>query len=415
MEELLKIQDDILRLQTQIKKNRKYSKETKEKKIYELLAHKNQFRTILEENKFNFNETDFIALVERYKTLKIIINESLELLSGNIEGDSTDSDKEKTKMPEKLDVSLAIKLVDKYEGDPVRLLNFIESVNLLKQYSTGVPEADIIGFIKTRLIGPAHGAIEGLATVKEVADSLKLKFGIKITPKAIEKEMLAFKQGKKTISEYGNEMNSLAAKLAAAHVSQGTFENEAAAAPIVQPIAVNAFATGLRDTQTAFFIKARNPSNLTKAISDALEVAPIPSATPENALWISGSNRYSNQPSYYRPKYNRFKNTFDNFYKSRKNPNNFKTQNSNYDRRFNSNPGYNSNNLNYESYQRNKYNNRPNYVHKGRRDQVNFVSSDPNTDRQNSNKQYITSFLPKNQNEINTDTNLFRTLNEQCD
>lgn len=78
-------------------------------------------------------------------------------------------------------------------------------------------------------------------------------------------------------------MNELAAKLAAAHVSSGTFNDESAADAIVQPIAVRCFTNGLKDHKIQFFIKARNPATLTKAISDALEVN---ANEEEHAMWV---------------------------------------------------------------------------------------------------------------------------------
>ena len=106
------------------------------------------------------------------------------------------------------------------------------------------------------------------------------------------------RQNHRSISEYGSEIEKLAAKLAAAHVSMGTFASEAAATNIVQPIAVQAFVDGLKDPSTKFFIKARNPSTLNKAISDALECQSTPGASSheENliALWFSTPNATGN-------------------------------------------------------------------------------------------------------------------------
>lgn len=65
--------------------------------------------------------------------------------------------------------------------------------------------------------------------------------------------MVSIKQKKLSLSEYGQQINELAAKLAGAHVSKGTFADKAAADAIVQPIAVKAFMNGLRDPKTHFF------------------------------------------------------------------------------------------------------------------------------------------------------------------
>ncbi|XP_058064970.1 splicing regulatory glutamine/lysine-rich protein 1-like [Anopheles bellator] len=55
------------------------------------------------------------------------------------------------------------------------------------------------------------------------------------------------------------------------------------AKPVVEPIAIHTFITGLKDQSAAFLVKARNPKTLNAAISDALEVQL--QAVPETALW----------------------------------------------------------------------------------------------------------------------------------
>lgn len=87
-----------------------------------------------------------------------------------------------------------------------------------------------------------------------------------------------------TLSRFGQQINDLAAKLAAAHVSRGTFNDEAAADAVVQPVAIKALMNGFKDPKAHFF-KARNPETLTKAmISDALEVN---ENEPETAMWFT--------------------------------------------------------------------------------------------------------------------------------
>lgn len=194
-------------------------------------------------------------------------------------------------MAPKLDISLALKLVEKFNGTPERLTILFEQITLLREYSEGVSDEDVLKFLKTRLDGPAHGAINSATTIEEAKQLLKGKFQVRFSPSAIEAEMAILKQDKKTISEYGQVMSELAAKLAAAHVSKGTFPDEAAADAIVQPTAVKAFMNGLKNQTTQFFLTARNPETLTKAISDALEVT---KPDEETALWLnnftSGNN-----------------------------------------------------------------------------------------------------------------------------
>lgn len=178
------------------------------------------------------------------------------------------------KMVKPLDLGITLKIVEKFSGESLELGHFLETLDLLKTYSPEVPEADILVFLKTRLVGSAHGAIEGAATLEAAKQALRNKFAVKLTPTACEAELKLAAQKKLSITEYGRQVEQLAARLATAHVSTKTFPNETAADAIVQPAAVNAFISGLSNPQTAFFVRARNPPTLNRAISDALEVLP---------------------------------------------------------------------------------------------------------------------------------------------
>lgn len=243
-----------------------------------------------------------VNLSKQYRDLRVIINDCIKLLkssnkkdlsiqkiiseeSDSEEDHSESSDGEETlpKMAPKLDLGTALKLVDKFNGEAEKLSSFFETLDLLKDYNDGVPEIEILKFVKTRLTGPAHGVINTAVTMAEAKRLLKIKFSVKFSPQAIESEMATIKQNKKTLTDYGKEIGELAAKLAAAHVSNGTFADEAAAEAIVQPIAIRNFMQGLKDSRTQFFLKARNPGTLTRAISDALEVH---TNEEETAMWM---------------------------------------------------------------------------------------------------------------------------------
>lgn len=192
------------------------------------------------------------------------------------------------KMPPKLDLSLALKIVKPFDGSASHLQQYIDSIELLKDYSSDVAEAEILKFMKITLTGAAHGTSDNASTIKEAIDALKNKFAVKLTPRAVENEMNSKRQANKTITDFGAEIETLAAKLAAAHVSQGTFATEAAAANIVETVAVKSFVDGLQNPTTQFLLRARNPTSLNKAISDALECSPDNSKSKiETTLWCN--------------------------------------------------------------------------------------------------------------------------------
>ncbi|XP_055528092.1 probable serine/threonine-protein kinase DDB_G0282963 [Wyeomyia smithii] len=295
---------------------------------------------------------------KRYKTLKEKATECLEILQGNLEdtttSESENSDSDEIQMAAKLDLSLALKVVSIFTGDCAELGHFLETVDLLKAYSENVPETALLTFLRTRLTRASHGVIEKAKSIDEAKKILKDKFSVRITPKAVENELNQMKQTNKTFSEFGAEIEKLATKLASAQVSNDTFATEAAAANIVQPIAVQAFVNGLKNHQTAFFLKARNPGTLTKAISDALEVN---DTSDESIMWIQPRfRRYNNNPrGNWRGRGRGFRVRGGNrgrgqFYQNQGNPNNRNNyQRGNYNqgnnnRRFNNNNNNNENN-----------------------------------------------------------------------
>lgn len=122
--------------------------------------------------------------------------------------------------------------------------------------------------MKTWLIGSVHGTIEGATTVVEAKRKLIDKFSVRLAPTACEAD-----RAKRAI--YHKIRKNDRTTYRKAYMSSKTFTSEVAADAIVQPVAINAFISGLNNNQIAFFVKARNPPNLNRAISDALEVVPI--------------------------------------------------------------------------------------------------------------------------------------------
>lgn len=89
-------------------------------------------------------------------------------------------------MPPKLDLNIALKVVKTFDGSAVNLQSYIESIELLKDYSEDVTPAELIKFLKITLTGTARGAFDGVATVDAAIEALELRFGVKLTPKAVE-------------------------------------------------------------------------------------------------------------------------------------------------------------------------------------------------------------------------------------
>lgn len=272
-------------------------------------------------------------------------------------------------MPPKLDLTLAFKIVKPFDGTASNLQQYIESVELLQDYATEVPEIDVLKFMKVTLSGAAHGSIDNVLTLNDAFTALKTKFSVKLTPRAVENEMASKKQQNKTITDFGSEIESLATKLAAAHVSQGTFATEAAAANIVQSVAVKSFVDGLQNPTTQFLLRARNPTSLNKAISDALECNPETSKPKnETALWCNfqqntrghHSGWRGNQNNCYRSRSSGFRRGRGNFrgrgnYQRGNFQNNFQNNNNSQQRDNHNNNNNNNRNNNNRGRQENRH------------------------------------------------------------
>uniref|UniRef100_A0A8D8AV99 (northern house mosquito) hypothetical protein n=1 Tax=Culex pipiens TaxID=7175 RepID=A0A8D8AV99_CULPI len=100
----------------------------------------------------------------------------------------------KVKMANTLDLSLAIRVVGKYDGDAAELENWLNDVTVLREGQTNVEEATFVKFMNNRLSGAARGTLAGIATIAEARNTLRSRFGIKLTPVAVTAELRGLKQ-----------------------------------------------------------------------------------------------------------------------------------------------------------------------------------------------------------------------------
>lgn len=77
----------------------------------------------------------------------------------------------------KLGLNLAIKLVDKFDGDQSKISTFLESIDYLRSTYPNETEQNIVNFLKIRSIGPAHGAINTATTIVAAKNLLKQIWG----------------------------------------------------------------------------------------------------------------------------------------------------------------------------------------------------------------------------------------------
>ena len=388
------------------------------KAVYDLLREIKQITVTAE------GTADYIVIRKRYKKLKTIAIECLTLLKGDLNltitendprdiGDE-DDDKESNlseisqktiTMAHKIDLGVAIRVVDKYDGDAASLQSWLDNVDVLRADDPEVPEVSFITFLKSRLVGAARGSLEGVQTLAVAKATLKEKFAVQLTPIAVEAELRSLKQRSgRTVTEFGSEIEKLATKLAAAWVSKGPpFTTEASARPVVEPIAVHTFINGLRDKSAAYLVKSRNPKTLTLAISDALEVQPQSSTEP--AFWAQG-NRVPH-----------FSNHFSNRNPGRRGGRRFNNNNRGYrhnnNNQRNYNQGYCNNNHGYDNHNPGYFNNNQGYNYNNRSNRRNFNNNHnnlnnnyPNNNYQNNNNHNNNgNNAPRNNNNLNNNNN----------
>lgn len=355
-----------------------------------------EIQTSLVHSESNYSENQLVFLTKASRNLIAEIRRLISLIADRLHYKIAKPKSAKmTEPPPKFNLGLALKLVEKYDGDAVTLQNFIETIELLRDESTDIAEAILIKFIKSRLTGAAHGAIDTAATIAEDIDALKAKFSVKLTPKAVEAEMRLVKQ-RNSIADYGAEIDKLAAKLSAAYVSNKTFATEAAASSIVQPIAVDVFISGLKNSAQAFLVKARNPTTLNVAISHALESTPV--QNDATTLWFTregnsrhqgnnnrGNNRYNNN--------NRGNSRQGNNFHGNNHGNSNRNNHNNRNRR---NNNFNNDNNNFQRQNDRRYNNNNNYGNNQNRNQNNNNNNHPNYNNFNTQNVRVTEPVAQN-------------------
>lgn len=437
MDRFFDIQDVIIKIHQGLKKFNKYKAATRREKILGLIKLKEELKQIIDDKKLSKGVRK--SLKTRYKNLREKIYESIKILKGKaldetVEGSSgekveenteeeveeeeveeenseeEDTEEENTEeedteeeedpiMAHKIDLGVAIRVVDKYDGDAATLQSWLDNVEVLRADDPEVPEANFMGFLKSRLVGAARGALDGIQTIEAAKITLREKFAIQLTPIAVEAELRQLKQrANKTVTEYGSEIEKLATKLAQAWVSKGApFTTEVSAKPVVEPIAIQTFINGLRDQSAAYLVKSRNPKTLTAAISDALEVQPQSSS--ENTFWAQGKSRPPNFETNYQNNRNQghrggrgYSNHSNRGYRG-----NSHNQRGNHQGYNNNNHDYNNNNRGYY-HNNNRYNRRNNNNNPNNNNQNNNNNNNNRNNNRNNNPNNNNNYQRRNAN-----------------
>ena len=98
------------------------------------------------------------------------------------------------KMAEALNLALAIRVVNKFDGNAQLLQSWLNDVDVLRASEAAIPEANFVSFVKSRLTGAARGAIDNVNTLAAAKTALRARFGIKLTPLPVEAELRSLTQ-----------------------------------------------------------------------------------------------------------------------------------------------------------------------------------------------------------------------------
>lgn len=185
-------------------------------------------------------------------------------------------------MTDTFDIRTATSLIPVYDGKNEQLDSFTDSVLLMKELTAETHQEILLKFIKTRLIGKAREIVSsGITTTDELLSKLRIKCASKLSSESVLAQLKRAKQGSSSISDFADEIDSLASRLAKTYVSEELATSEAAS-KLAEKFALEALTNGVRNPETSLILKAGNFTNLSDAISKAITVS-MPTSWQE--LW----------------------------------------------------------------------------------------------------------------------------------
>lgn len=285
-----------------------------------------EYTDILKSIKHTIETKHWNEEVEIYETLKIRQQEGIKILENTrIREKSVPTIKavsrliifcqrlqKSSKMPDTtppFDIKTATAIVQTYDGSHDGLNAFVDSANLLKEFTKPDNYPLAIKFLRTRLTGKARlGLPNELATIDALVENVKSRCAETITPENVLSKLKATQQ-KGDANKFCNDVDSLCNQLCATYIESGVPNN--VAKRMATKAGVEALTAGVTNSETKIILKAGNFDDVKQAIQKVVENSTSSSnATqilafrnterPERRQYNSYPNRGRFQQSQYR-------------------------------------------------------------------------------------------------------------------
>ncbi|KAL0879125.1 hypothetical protein ABMA27_004076 [Loxostege sticticalis] len=223
----------------------------------------------------------------------------------------TDSDStEHTKMANEFDLKIAISLLPAMTGQEKVTKQLIDSILLYKSMISTSAENQLIQFVlKTRLSESAKLRLKtNYSSVEALVSDIRKYLLPKKSPESIQSQLYQAKQGRRSIENFGSELEELFVNLTLAQADEDQSKFEVLR-PINEKAAIKRFADGLSDPRLSTIIASRQFTSLPEAIRTAIDEQVSSSQCREQAMHFSPVGRsYTNgnrgKNYFQRPKYN---------------------------------------------------------------------------------------------------------------
>lgn len=208
------------------------------------------------------------------------------------------------------DLKIAVNLLPVMDNSEEKTRQLIDAIDLYSSMISDVTTPQLINFIlKTRLSANAKVRLESsYATIPDLLRDMKKHLLTRKSDTALQAKLSRAKQGRKTISEFGKELEEIFVDLTIAQ-ADGDDNIYKTLKPINERNAVKVFSDGLCNPKISTIIAARNFGSLKDAIRVAEE-----EEVPRSENQIMTVNRRGNhfgfrRGSFRRPMRGQFQNT----------------------------------------------------------------------------------------------------------
>lgn len=222
---------------------------------------------------------------------KVLILARREIADQGTTHINLDSDRNIGIMTEKFDIRVAASLLPSMDGTEEATKQLIDAIELYSEMLDDNGKLFLIKYIlKVKINQTAKLRLDKeYGSVKNLLSDMNKHLIAKKSAAVLSTQLNSMKQGNKNIEDYAKSIEQLMLDLT---ISQADNDDKAISIlkSVNEKIAINTFASGLRDSDLRTIVKARNYSNLKDAIIGAKEEEIV-----KNSSSTSGSNLFYSQ------------------------------------------------------------------------------------------------------------------------